>query len=234
VKSAYYTQFTLAALLFSAGAFCHAPAQTTRLTTIPEKYYHGFGGGFIMYDRNADTYTVFRPEACRRRLSPASTFKILNSLIGLESGVISDEHFIIPWDSVHREFESWNRDHDLASAMANSVVWYYQELARRVGRTRMTAYIDSTEYGNNDLSGPVDRFWLGNTLLISAEEQVGFLRRLYDGRLPFSLRSIGIAKEILVLERNEGYVLNPARDGDRIFNGRKTTAIAILRELGIF
>jgi len=198
----------IAAAVFLAAALqSPASAQTHRATTLPAKHYHGFGGGFLLYDRNADRFTVFRPEACRRRLSPASTFKILNSLIGLESGVIRDEHFVIPWDSVHRDVESWNRDHDLASAMANSVVPYYQELARRVGRARMSAYIDSTGYGNNDASGPIDRFWLGGTLLISAKEQVGFLRRLYDGNLPFSSRPMEIVKEILILERTGTYVL---------------------------
>jgi beta-lactamase class D len=182
-------------------------AQRTAETTLPLKHYHGFGGGFVLYDRNADRYTVFRPNECTRRLTPASTFKILNSLIGLESGVIPDEHYVIRWDSVHRDVESWNRDHDLASAIANSVVWYYQELARRVGRARMTAYIDTTGYGNNDASGPIDRFWLESTLLISAQEQVAFLRRLYDGTLPFSKRSIDIVKKILVLERTDTHVL---------------------------
>ena len=196
-----------AATFLSAAALSPARAQTYRTTTLPAKHYEGFGGGCILYDRNAETFTEFRPEECRRRLTPASTFKILNSLIGLESGVIRDEHFVIRWDSVHRDFESWNRDHDLASAIANSVVWYYQELARRVGRARMSAYIDSTGYGNNDASGPLDSFWLGSTLLISAEEQVAFLRRLYEGNLPFSKRSVDIVKEILVLERNEKYVL---------------------------
>jgi beta-lactamase class D len=184
-----------------------ARAQTYRTTTLPARHYHGFGGGFILYDRNADRYTLFRPEECRRRLTPASTFKILNSLIGLETRVITDEHFVIRWDSVHRDVESWNRDHDLASAITNSVVWYYQELARRVGTARMSAYIDSTGYGNNDASGPIDRFWLGSTLQISAEEQVGFLRRLHEGMLPFSSRSMDIVKEILVLEHTKTYVL---------------------------
>ena len=260
-----------AAALLSVAALHPASAQTYRNTTLPAKHYHGFGGGFLLYDRNNDTFTVFRPEECRRRLSPASTFKILNSLIGLESGVIRDEHFVIRWDSVHRDIESWNRDHDLASAIANSVVPYYQELARRVGRTRMSAYIDSTGYGNNDASGPIDRFWLGGSLLISAEEQVGFLRRLYEGNLPFSSRSMSIVREILVLERTGTYVLRGKtgfaedrsgvavgwfvgyvekagnvyffamnmtsperkRDGARIFAERKSSAIAVLRDLGI-
>jgi beta-lactamase class D len=255
-------------LLAATGALAHA--QTTVTTSIPAKHFHGFGGGSLMYDRNADRITVFRERECRRRLTPASTFKILNSLIALETGVIPDEHYVIRWDSVHREIDSWNRDHDLASAIANSVVWYYQELARRVGRARMEALIDSTGYGNNDASGPIDGFWLGSSLLISAEEQVGFLRRLQAGTLPFSRRSIDIVREILVLERTGTYVLrgktgfaddrsgvavawfvgyvekgdnvyffalnftspDRERDSAAMFRERKSSALAILRELG--
>jgi len=185
-----------------------AEAQRRTVITFPDSIYKGLGGAFVMYDRNADVLTEYHPAECRKRLTPASTFKILNSLIGLETGVIPDEHYVIRWDStVYKDFPAWNRDHDLASAIANSVVWYYQELARRVGRRRMTALIDSTGYGNSDASGPIDRFWLGSTLLISPEEEVGFLRRLYDGRVPFSPRSVEIVKRILVLEDNDAHVL---------------------------
>jgi len=196
-----------AALLTCAPCLC-AVAQEYRTITFPDSIYRGLGGGFMMYDRNAGVYTEYRPAECRKRLTPASTFKIPNSLIGLETGVIRDEHFVIPWDStVYGDFPAWNRDHDLASAIANSVVWYYQELARRVGRKRMTALVNSTGYGNNDVSGPIDRFWLGSTLLISPEEQIGFLRRLYDGSLPFSPRSMEIVKRIIILEDNGTHVL---------------------------
>jgi beta-lactamase class D len=118
VGSLVRTRVLAAAAFLSVAALHPACAQTYRTTTLPAKYYHGFGGGFLLYDRNADSFTVFRPKECRRRFTPASTFKILNSLIGLESGVIRDEHFVIRWDNVHRGVESWNRDHDLASAIA--------------------------------------------------------------------------------------------------------------------
>ena len=176
-------------------------------TNLPAGIYGTFGGAVVIYDRNADHYTEYHPKECERRLSPASTFKIPNSLIGLESGVIRDEHYVIPWDSVNRDFPAWNRDHDLASAIANSVVWYYQELARRVGENRMLAYIQEINYGNNDVSGGIDRFWLGSTLKISAREQVAFLRRLHDETLPFSRRSMEIVKKILILERTDSTVL---------------------------
>ncbi len=170
-------------------------------------YFHGLDGAFVLYDHGANTWKRFNPERCRTRYSPASTFKIPNSLIGLETGVIRDQHFVIPWDSVHRNIEAWNRDHDLQSAIANSVVWYYQELARRVRENRMKELVEKIGYGNMDISGGIDRFWLGSTLEISADEQVDFLRRLYANALPFSVRSLNIVRDILVLVKTDRYTL---------------------------
>jgi beta-lactamase class D len=170
-------------------------------------YFHGLNGAFVLYDQGVNSWVRFHPERCRTRYSPASTFKIPNSLIGLETGVIPDQHFVIPWDSVHRSIDAWNRDHDLQSAIANSVVWYYQELARRVGEKRMKEFVEKTGYGNMDISGGIDRFWLGSTIEISADEQVDFLRRLYANALPFSSRSMDIVKEILVLEKTDRHTL---------------------------
>jgi len=170
-------------------------------------YYHGLNGAFVLYDQGANSWMRYNPERCRTRYSPASTFKIPNSLIGLETGVIPDQHYVIPWDSVHRWVDEWNRDHDLQSAIKYSVVWYYQELARRVGEKRMREFIEKTGYGNMDISGGIDHFWLGSTIEISADEQVDFLRRLYANALPFSVRSMDIVRDILVLEKTDRYTL---------------------------
>jgi beta-lactamase class D len=181
--------------------------QTRIETTVPAEIYGPFGGAFVLYDSKAKLYTEYHPEVCEQQFSPASTFKIPHSLIGLETGVIPDEHSVIPWDSVRRGVPSWNRDHDLASAIANSVVWYYQELARRIGPERMKRYVELIGYGNKDISGGIDHFWLGSSLKISARQQVEFLRRLHDGTLPFSSRSMEIVKRILVLDRTDSTVL---------------------------
>ncbi len=194
----------LSLLLVSLTMAISQPKESTRDLS---SYYHGLHGAFVLYDRGANSWMRFNPEQCRTRYSPASTFKIPNSLIGLETGVIKDQHYVISWDSVHRSIESWNRDHDLQSAIANSVVWYYQELARRVGEKRMEEFVEKIGYGNMDISGGIDRFWLGSTLEISADEEVDFLRRLYENALPFSLRSLDIVKEILVLEKTDRYTL---------------------------
>ncbi len=195
--------------LFVFLLLAHAPAQSQPKEAVQDlsSYFHGLNGAFVLYDQGANSWTRFNPERCRTRYPPASTFKIPNSLIGLETGVIRDQHFVIPWDSVHRSIEAWNRDHDLQTAIANSVVWYYQELARRVGEKRMKEFVDKIGYGNMDISGGIDRFWLGSTIEISADEQVDFLRRLYANALPFSVRSMDIVRDILILEKTDRYAL---------------------------
>lgn len=173
-----------------------------------EKYFQGFKGAFVLYDLNRNRYIRYNPERCAERFVPASTFKIMNSLIGLETGVIPDENYVIKWDGTQYDIPSWNQDHTLKTAIQNSVVWYYQELARRVGEKKMQYYVDAANYGNKDISGQIDSFWLEGRLGISADEQVEFLKRLYQGNLPFSQRSMNIVKTILVLERTESYQLS--------------------------
>jgi len=163
----------------------------------------------VLYDLNGNRYIRYNPERCAERFLPASTFKIINSLIGLESGVIPDENYVIKWDGTpYDDIPSWNQDHTLKTAIQNSVVWYYQELARRVGKEKMQHYVDLVHYGNQDISGQIDTFWLEGGLRISTDEQVEFLKRLYQGDLPFSQRSLNIVKEILVLEKTASYQLS--------------------------
>ena len=183
-----------------------SPAQSDSVADL-SRFFGRFQGAFVAYDTRTHVTLRHNPGLCARQFSPASTFKIPNSLIGLESGVIRDQHFVIPWDSVRRPVEAWNREHDLASAIAFSVVPYYQELARRVGPERMQHYLDTLGYGNRDISGGIDRFWLGRSLLISPDEQVSFLIRLRADAVPFSRRSIDIVKEILIQESNDRWTL---------------------------
>jgi beta-lactamase class D len=173
-----------------------------------EKYFQGNKGAFVLYDLNLDRYIRYNPERCAQGFIPASTFKIMNSLIGLETGVIPDENYVIKWDGTRYDIPSWNQDHTLKTAIRNSVIWYYQELARRVGKDRMQYYVDAADYGNKDLSGHIDTFWLEGGLRISADQQVEFLKQLYQGTLPFSERSMEIVREILVLEQNGSYRLS--------------------------
>ena len=164
-------------------------------------------GSFVMYDENNDLFTFVNQDQFKTEFTPASTFKICNSLIGLETGVIRDQDFVIPWDKVERNLPVWNKDHDLKSAFKNSTVWYYQELARRVGGDKMKFWLNKCNYGNADTTGGIDRFWLTGGLRITPEKQLDFLGKLKNNQLPFSQRSMDITKEIMISKDTLNYVL---------------------------
>lgn len=147
---------------------------------------------------SGETFEIGGDE-CAERTLPASTFKIPNALIALDSGVLKDETTILKWDGVKRWNDDWNRDHALPTSMWYSVVWFYQSIAKEVGAERYRKYLNDFHYGNADPSGDVTMFWLNSTLLISPREEVDFLSAMYQGKLPVSARSVDIVKKILEL-----------------------------------
>jgi beta-lactamase class D len=145
-----------------------------------------FEGGFSIYDINANSYIVYNPSHCDKRFSPCSSFKIPNSLIGLETGVIPDTSFVIPYDNIlhpsdsfmmtNAPFNYWYQDLSLKRAFKYSCVWYYQELARRVGKEQMLLKVNALHYGNGDISSGIDTYWLCGSIQISINEQIEFLK----------------------------------------------------------
>jgi len=172
------------------------------------KYFNGFRGCFIMLNNADNEYVIYNKQRTEKRMSPCSTFKIVNSLIGLESKVVKDENSTFKWDGTQYPIVTWNKDHSLATAVSNSVVWYFKQLASQVGKERMQLYLDKINYGNKDISGGITRFWLMSSLKISPREQVEMLKRFYTYQLPFSPKNVDIVKKILVLAKEKGAVLS--------------------------
>ncbi len=170
-------------------------------------------GTFVLLDPQSGIMYCHNPARAATRFVPASTFKIPNTLIALESGVASGPDFALAWNSARdprRDWwpVAWAQDHTLATALPNSVVWFYKELARRTGAERMQAYVDRFDYGNRDISGAIDGFWLSGKLAISAQEQVDFLRRFHFGELGAARRNTQIVKDLLLLEGTPVYRLS--------------------------
>ncbi|MBP7238929.1 MAG: class D beta-lactamase [Saprospiraceae bacterium] len=195
-------------LFLTVGFIACGPKESTEIRDDFKKYYDQYNvrGSFALYDEQAKKYTLYNKAQFTEPFSPASTFKICNSLIGLETGIIPDENFVIPWDSIVRN-PVWDKDHDLKTAFKNSTVWYYQELARRVGDQQMKYWIDKARYGNMDTTGGLDKFWLYGGLRITPQQQIDFLQRLHDNNLPFSQRSMDIVKKIMIVKDSTDYVL---------------------------
>lgn len=169
----------------------------------------GVEGSILIYDLNRDRTYQHNPSRNSTAFLPASTFKILNSLISLETDVIADDLAILTWDGVERIIPAWNRDLNMRLAFKQSAVWFYQVLARRVGHERMQQWVAAAGYGNQTIgdASDIDTFWLNGDLRITPEEQIQFLRRLYDNELPFSAEVMATVKDIMIVEQTPNYTI---------------------------
>ncbi|MEQ1553598.1 MAG: class D beta-lactamase [Ferruginibacter sp.] len=165
-------------------------------------------GCFTMMDNSNGSITVYNMAMDTTRVLPASTFKIVNSLIGLETGKITNEKMAIKWDGIKRWNEDWNKDLTMAEAFKVSSLPYYQEVARRIGKDSMKLFIDSISYGNKNIQGPIDSFWVNNNLKISPDEQIGLLKRLYFDQLPFRKSVQQQVRDVMLQEDNTAYKLS--------------------------
>ncbi len=184
-------------------------------------HFAGYEASFVLSQPAKEAYLRHNPQRAALRLPPQSTFKIPNALIALDTGVASGPDFVLKWDGRQWPLPGWNRDHTLASAIQDSVVWYFQELARRIGHDPMRLYLKLMDYGNADLSGGMDRFWLDSSLAISAEEQVRFLDQLARGKLAVGAKAMEQVRGMLELARNDKAVLF-GKTGTLSKNGQDT------------
>lgn len=176
----------------------------------------GVDGCFVMYNRADNEIIRYNPSLCDSGYLPASTFKIPNSLIALEEGIIKDTNQIIKWDGHEWPNQMWNMDQTLKTAMKYSCVWVFSGFAIKIGIDRYHKYINDFDYGNTNLSGPPSRFWLAGNFRISANQQIDFLRKFYYYNLHVSRRSIDIVKDIIILEQTDKYKLSGKTGGTLI------------------
>ena len=194
-------------LIVGMGLLSSCSVNKAKLDDNLKKYFDAqqVDGCFTMLDNTDGSIVVYNMNLDTTRLTPASTFKIVNSLIALQTGVATDEHMVIKWDGVARSRKEWNKDMDMAEAFKLSCVPYYQEIARRIGKDTMQRWIDSLSYGNKNIGGPVDSFWLNNQLKISPDEQLGLMKKLYFDQLPFRKSVMQTVRNMMLQEANTAY-----------------------------
>lgn len=158
--------------------------------------------GSIVIRRLGETRSfVSDLDGAERGLPPASTFKIPHLLIAMETGVVHDVEQVYPWDGRRRPISAWNADHTVREAVQISSVPVFQAIARSIGRDRMGDWLNRIGYGNADVSGGIDRFWLDGGLRVTPLQQVDFVERLLLGTLPASTRAQIAARDVVPGER---------------------------------
>lgn len=166
----------------------------------------GVEGTFVLRSLDNSEQIVADPALAGVPEVPASTFKIPHALIALQLEVLSGADAVLKWDGRPSTVTpAWDRDHTLATAIRDSVVWYFQETARRIGPGAMQRSLDAMRYGNREIAGPVDRFWLEGPLKISPREQVDFMTRLRRRELPIARRHMEAVELMMIRAQGVGW-----------------------------
>ena len=165
-------------------------------------------GTLIISSLDSKTEFIYNKERAGKRFLPASTFKIPNTLIALEENAIANETEVIKWDGTDKGWRPWNKDQTLETAFPLSCVWFYQELAKRVGNAKYLSHLRKLNYGNKKTGPEVTTFWLEGDLKISAREQIEFLKNFYKEDLPYKKSFIHCLKKLMVVDKNPRYTLS--------------------------
>ena len=176
-------------------------------------------GCFGLFDNAQGQFTIYNLPAFKdSTYLPASTFKIVNSLIGIETGRIVNENMLIKWDGITRTYPggdtavAWNKDLTMKEAFKVSAYPYFQEVARRIGKDSMQHWLDTLGYGQRyskfKISNNIDTFWLDNTLKVTADEQLGLVKKLYFEQLPFFKSTQQAVRGLMLQEDNANYKLS--------------------------
>ncbi len=178
-----------------------------------KKYFDAYHvqGCFALYDNGTNKFTVYNLARYRdSSFLPASTFKIVNALIGLQTGKIVNDSMVIKWDGIHRRPE-WDKDLTMYEAFRVSALPYFQEVARRIGKDTMQYWLDSLHYGVKSdtqkviIRSAIDSFWLDNSLKITPDEELGLVKKLYFDQLPFFKTYQQVVRNAMLFENNTAY-----------------------------
>lgn len=200
------TLLFIVAICFSLKCFASQPKDIPELRSVFDKL--NVSGSILIYDRNENRYMGYDLERCNEAFCPASTFKIPNTLIALETGIAIPES-VFEWNGESRGIADWEKDFTLAEAFRASVVPVFQEIARRIEVDRMKYYTRLFAYGAMDITPEnIDKFWLEGNSSISQYQQIYFLIKLYNLELPISEESMKQVKEMMLYETGENYTIS--------------------------
>ncbi|MBX2843417.1 MAG: class D beta-lactamase [Flammeovirgaceae bacterium] len=166
-------------------------------------------GAIVIYDLQNDRYFSNDFSWAKKGNLPASTFKVANSIIALETGVVENDSTLFKWNGEKRSLKNWEQDLILRDAFHYSCLPCYQEVAREIGEERMNEHLDKFKYGQMKVDAEnIDMFWLEGRSRISPFQQIDFLKRFYLSELPIAKRTEEIMKRMMVMEENDKYILS--------------------------
>lgn len=182
-------------------------------------FFKDYDGSFVMYDLQEAQYHIYNKDKSTLRISPNSTYKIYSALFALESGVITRQQTTMKWNGKTYPYKTWNQNQNLFTAMENSVTWYFQRLDQKMQMENIQAYVDKINYGNQNVSGGIEDYWLESSLKISPIEQVQLLKDFYTNQYGFDQKNVQLLKDAIRLEMKDKATLY-GKTGTGTVNGK--------------
>lgn len=226
-----YTNISLALLMLFTLSACSSVRikEHKEWGPIFEKY--DVTGSFEIYDNNKEIAHYYNKELCSEPLIPAETFDVLVALSALETVVAKDELKVIEWDGVERANPEWNQDLTLSDAFKLNSTSHIQSIVEEMGKSDMYHYLFAIQYGNMEMGDSIGAFWTNGDLMISPDEQVGLMKRLYHTELPqFNERSHRIVRGMMFQEEGETYRLYYKIGHDKVTNPERIWVVGIVEE----
>ena len=174
-------------------------------------YFEGMNGAAVLYDPAVNHFQIYNRELADTRRSPCSTFKIISSLVGLETGAISSGDSTRKWSGETFWNDDWNRDISFDEAFSTSCVWYFRQVIDDIGKETIQAELEKLRYGNQDISDWEGRentnnsnpaltgFWIESSLKISPREQTEVMERIFGDSSDYSEETIRRLEQVMLL-----------------------------------
>ncbi len=182
------------------------PAKAVAAPTAAARFAdYGQTGTFLLQRDGARPQTLHGDAWATKPLRPASTFKVMLSLIALETGALRSADEIVKWDrKPYPDRPQWQKDMALREAMQTSSENYYGTLATRIGHERLAEWVKRVGYGNGRVGIDPPRVWHDGVLTVTAQQQLAFIDRLRRGDLPFSAKTIAAVKSAMLHSETGG------------------------------
>lgn len=199
-------------------------------------YFDGINGCAVFYNPKNLEYNIYNPNLSETASSPCSTFKIISSLIGMESNVIDLKHSVLKWSGEVFWNEDWNRDIDFEQAFRTSCIWYFRQVINEVGESETERFLKELDYGNCDISDWEGRentnnnnrsltgFWVESSLKISPKEQAEVLSDIFEDNEQYSAAHINALKKAMLIKDAECNVDIYGKTGLGVKDGKTVDA----------
>jgi beta-lactamase class D len=158
----------------------------------------GVTGTFALLENGSGQFTIANLNTYKdSAFAPQQTFFALPTLIALDKGYIT---------------------HDASTWVNFDSIAYYQNLIAKIGRPAILKTIDSIHYGKGIVSADSTNYWSNGSIRITADEQLGFIKKMYFNQLPFQKRSQDLFKKLILKEDNSNYKLSYINAQDKNLN----------------